>query len=709
MKKIKNIKKIALFFLFLEHSFVVCLDETKKIPDVITSSVSINQVINASMLLSGSSIVNGQFEIAKSGRYSVASDLIANPQRNGKAVIYVGVSDVILDLGGKTLGLVPSATVLDAIGIELASGVRNIVICNGTISGYVGNKVTQGALAIGIKGNSGNANVSLENITITACYTAGLWFSNASNVRCKQVAIDGITQPTLMWPVIGSKYCAYFYQCRDIGIQLSMFNGASLPVAYGDGYKAVGLYLEQCSNVRAVDVSASSNSAQSTTGGSAYGVVVRGCKGCFFERLYAIGNTVSGLLPAEQECAGFLSDQATKGLVMTDCVANCNAHVGANAGVYLSTVTTQTTSTVYAQGNYPSQHVGMPSNNSFIPEGDVVYTTTWQHEDTAQSGQYPTVNTADLPLFSGHEYYSTYVTSTWNQTEIKSWWLSSRLTATRIDMRLTSSWIDTVLTATWLDSMVTYSSMQQSVAFWLPDLTTTTSVYGFRLTESVDSAVLTQCSAHYNEGGYTVHGFSCVDAQHIIFKQCSALGNVTYAARNNCSAYGFYSAFGSANQWNNCLSQGNCVGDNACSGNAQNAAGIVLHSEQNSSIRSSVFENNSAGQTGNAYGVLLSGECAKCSLQESQLITNRGNCSYGIKDMAIRSDILLRGNIAYGQGKVFATDGSVNDTGHMNYFLRYQDTTVAMNQLLREEASWNMCAIEQVSSAHTWYNISLAD
>ncbi len=513
----------------------------KKIPEVITSSVSVNQIISSSMISSAGSIVNGQFEISKSGRYSLSSDIMANPSRSDKAVIYIAVSDVILDLGGKTLTLSYSSNNKGISGVEVASGVNNIVICNGTISGVGSGGVSHGALKTGIKCHGDNTNVVLENISITACYKAGIeLFSGCSNVRMKQIMVEGIANPLVDWEESCSKYGLHLEGCSDVIIQQSLFNGTTLPATTSGSFFAAGIYCSECTNVRMIDISASSNCALGKVGGSAYGVFLHGCNACSFERVYAVGNSINARVPASQVCAGFFTDGASKALIFTDCYAHYNVHALANAGLYTTVVNTTTSNVVTLQGSDPIITYSRVDNTTGIHcPYEVMVTTTYFSETITNAGMYPTVSYTGADLTVTSSWIDSIITCSWIGTTITSGWLDMHTTTTYVEIITTSTWIDTILTFTWLDTFMTYSTITTTMVHWAPDSTITSSVYGFRFTESTDAAVLTRCSANNNEGGFTVEGFSC-DAVNrtilviikrgikcilIIFQTCKACGS----------------------------------------------------------------------------------------------------------------------------------------------------------------------------------------
>ena len=687
----------------------------KKIPEVVTSSVSVNQIISSSMISSASGIVNGQFEISKSGRYSLSSDIMANPSRSNKAVIYIAVSDVILDLGGKTLTLSYSSSNKGINGVEVACGVNNIVICNGTISGVGSGGVPRGALKTGIKCHGDNTNVVLENISITACYKAGVeLFSGCSNVRMKQIMVEGIADPVQNWGESCSKYGLHLEGCSDVIIQQSLFNGTTLPATASGSSFAAGMYCSGCTNLRMLDISASSNSALGQGGGSAYGVFLHGCNACSFERVYAVGNTINARVPASQVCAGFFTDGASKGTIFTDCYAHYNVHALAHAGLYTTVVATTTSNVVTLQGSDPIiTYSGMDNTTGIHCPYEVMVTTTHFSETITNAGMYPTVSYTGADLAFTSSWIDSIITCSWIGTTITSGWLDMHTTTTYVEIITTSTWIDTTLTFTWLDTFMTYSTITTTMVHWAPDSTITSSVYGFRLTESTDAAVLTRCSANNNEGGFTVEGFSCDAVNRTVFKECLALGNCTYATNANCSAFGFRSQFGVANQWVDCTAQGNTILTQPFSHPMQQVCGIGLRSEKFSTIMRALCESNGIDSSGSAYGIGLFGDCSKCSVQECKLLTNIGLSSYGVKDFAQNSNTLLRGNVAFGHGSVFnGVTGVVSDlldTGSMNYMLCYTASAADIQQLIKEAFFWNMGSLESMSLVGNWYNISLTD
>lgn len=319
------------------------VDQTRAMSKVITSGVSFNQQIASSSIDNSvtAKTRKGQFWITKSGRYFLSTDVIASPVVNDIPVVFIDTSDVLIDLGGKTLTLTYTAVNTDIVGIKVAPGVRNITICNGTISGSnaeptapLTQKPFYAGIVVGDPTGTDNkvcANILLDSVTITSCARRGVEFYNCQNVKVSELTVQGITSiPSV--PRHGShgehqKICMKADNCKDIEILNSDFNGASLIAETTGGDFAVGLLLKNCRNVYCHDVSASDNKSRGT--GSALGVKLVGTSSSKFENLRAVGNYSLSTHASDHMVGGLYigahDDVPSIGNIFKDCFFNDNA------------------------------------------------------------------------------------------------------------------------------------------------------------------------------------------------------------------------------------------------------------------------------------------------------------------------------------------------------------------------------------------------
>ena len=274
-------------------------DSTRSISSrVITSGVSFNQQISSSSINNSvTALANGgQFLITKSGRYFLSNDVVANPMFNNIPVIFIDTSDVVIDLGGKTLSLSASSHCVGNVGIKISPGLRNVFICNGTISGAnaagVGNSFYTGIVAGDptLTDNSVTANIILDSVIVTSCMQNGVALYNCKNIKVSSVSVQGITDlgTSRTAGATVQKAGMKLYKCSDVEVLDSDFNGVTLTSGFSAGDFAVGLNLELCRNVNCRNVTLADNKAFSA--GSAIGLRIHGTVSSKFEDVRAVGN-----------------------------------------------------------------------------------------------------------------------------------------------------------------------------------------------------------------------------------------------------------------------------------------------------------------------------------------------------------------------------------------------------------------------------------
>lgn len=103
----RNLLLVALGFLGATTGISASSRAPSYASQIVSTGVSLNQQIASSSLNSATSAANngGQFVISKSGRYFLSTDLLAAPAASQVPCIYINASDVVLDLGGKTITL----------------------------------------------------------------------------------------------------------------------------------------------------------------------------------------------------------------------------------------------------------------------------------------------------------------------------------------------------------------------------------------------------------------------------------------------------------------------------------------------------------------------------------------------------------------------------------------------------------------------------
>ena len=318
-------------WLFVLAFSAVCLAEedfeTRSVSRVITSGVSFNQQISSSSINNSvTALANGgQFLITKSGRYFLSSDVVANPVVT-VPVIYIAVSDVFIDLGGKTLTLTSSCSLHGAVGIKVDPGLRNITICNGTISGANNGNSSGVPFYSGIivgdptgVNKAVCANIEFDSVIVTSCARYGIELYNCQNVTAKEVETQGIVDSGLSRMVTQTvqKAGMHMYNCRDAYISDCGFNGTSLVNGFMSGNLAVGLNLDTCRNINCTNITTADNRAFSA--GSAVGLRILGTSSCSFEKVRSVSNKTLSQLPGDTICAGVIIEaNPTTGLVSSN-------------------------------------------------------------------------------------------------------------------------------------------------------------------------------------------------------------------------------------------------------------------------------------------------------------------------------------------------------------------------------------------------------
>lgn len=226
------------------------------------TTASLNQSPHASL---------GLFKITEPGYYFVATDLVAPAGKNPLPIIYIGASNVVLDLGAKSITAAARNQYDIPAAISIAAGVSNIVITNGTING----KNELAAINVGIYGVGGTA-IYLDNLRVLNTNKAGLLFSECSNVSLSniQAYATGYTGLNLA-------------ACRSIAVSSSSFNGCK-----GCGGDVAGIKAYQSTTCSLENVISGQHQG---TGVSALGVQLIECSGFAIKNLDASDNNTTGI------------------------------------------------------------------------------------------------------------------------------------------------------------------------------------------------------------------------------------------------------------------------------------------------------------------------------------------------------------------------------------------------------------------------------
>lgn len=246
----------------------------------------------------------GQIRITTAGSYFLSDNWTAELNSPGLSAICIATSDVTLNLKGKSLSISTNSHTSATAGIELAPGVSNITITNGTIIGTR----THTPLPIGISGIN-NAHVTLKNLTITGCSESGISLSYGKGLTMKSITIRDTVNTH------GSAVGLKLSHCTKIAISNSSIKTTRGGKTLTDF--VAGIYIDSCNNGNLDQITTSNNKSIET---SVYGIFLQNCSKFTCSQVYANQNTSKN---SQSTCAGFFivnSDENS----FTQCLANNN-------------------------------------------------------------------------------------------------------------------------------------------------------------------------------------------------------------------------------------------------------------------------------------------------------------------------------------------------------------------------------------------------
>lgn len=204
------------------------------------------------------------------GRYVYGSDVVYLPTADNEPAISIETSNIILDLGGRTVILNPSTTNTGTIGISVAPNLSNIIITNGTIIGLNGP---------GIVINDGCSQVYIDKMAIRACaQTAVLADGTTTGITNLNMSNNSFvfTQSTT------TAYGVHLMGCDNIGISTCQFISNGTPATT----TAYAARLESCSGALITNT----NFVQTTANTTAAGLSLNNCAGCLVQNCIFFNN-----------------------------------------------------------------------------------------------------------------------------------------------------------------------------------------------------------------------------------------------------------------------------------------------------------------------------------------------------------------------------------------------------------------------------------
>jgi len=253
------------------------------------------------------------YEINSSGSYYIANDLtVKGITAISPTYIKITASNVSVNLNSQAIIYDTTSAQTDCIAIEVASGLSNITIYNGTISGIKGTAIKVG---------TGCSNVEIKDILIEKCDKVGMTFDTANNVNIENVTIIGCSSAS---STTTTAVAANFSTCSNVAIKNSNFNNNIATSVTVDSVTTwedtIGLYITDSTSVTIKDCNANSNK-----GGACYGLRLTGSKGCSILNCNFTGNEgTTGI-------AYGLSLESCKSTRIENCTSQSNSSTGNDA------------------------------------------------------------------------------------------------------------------------------------------------------------------------------------------------------------------------------------------------------------------------------------------------------------------------------------------------------------------------------------------
>ncbi len=607
---------------------------------------------------------NGMYTINRSGRYYLSQDLMPSPSSTGVYAIRISVSNVTLDLNGKTVARNPdihTGTGLTAIQID--SGMFNVRIANGYIQGKNNNNQYIGT---GINVATGCKLITLHNVQVNQCNVAGIVAASTNNLTIENctanecsgsAALNGLSLTSCNDAIIkdsnfnlsttssGAANGALFTSCTNLNLDNCHASNTSTT---SSGTTAYGLQFSSCSDCIIKNCKAT-NTAAITTG---IGMLVSSCSDCHFNNLdtsISSGTTALSISIASSQSCSF-----------ENCLANRNtSSSGVAAGIRLSSspVNSFTNCTTNYHSATGGEAIGFDiqsgSNNCLLTNCILSYNT------------------------AASSTYAAY---------------GAKVGAQNIEFNNCSANRNNASHASGSNA------------------------YGFYFSSSNQNR-LDNCHANNNiSAGASAYGHYLTASANNLITNCQAVGND--AQTDNFEAVGFYSTAGTNNRFEGCIANGQ-ICDGSTGGSSQLAAGFKFQSsETRSQILSceAIGNNGGGGASSHAYGVFFSGTSAatSCIIRNTTMAHNivSAGRNYGFYDAssAVTTTLIANTSIGHGQCLVSATLNASNqfvDTANtgMNYYYNHAGTGDDPRNAIAEAPRYNINSIS--TSVGGWENISL--
>lgn len=251
------------------------------------------------------------------GVYVFGSDIVDSTTLSNGALVSITSSNIILDLSEHSVfqEYLPSSTT--TVGIEIAAGLYNITIQNGTVGPIAG---------IGIYIGDGCGNITIQDVSITGCSRAGIFSPGIAGAPTDSVTIlnSSITS------------CTATTTERVVGFEASYTNSIFANNTYfsrqhggsSDGY---GIYLQNCQGGEFIDCRINSNQGFN----AAAGVYIATCTSMRINSASLTQNIATGTT-SDASCYAIYIDDCTSGAVEISLMAASFCFSGSAGGLYLN-------------------------------------------------------------------------------------------------------------------------------------------------------------------------------------------------------------------------------------------------------------------------------------------------------------------------------------------------------------------------------------
>lgn len=246
-----------------------------------------------------SDISNGKtLTISTPGHYVLTRNLVFVPDAASDTIINITTNDVTIDFGTHTI--YSNKALAGTKAINIATGLSNITILNGTIKGMTG---------VGIYVNSSCRNVHVSNMIIMDCDEGGLSLNSSDHLYVTNCVINKCN---------GSSSTSDATALRATSCKHLTATNSEFSINTGTAKPGIGVLLTGCTGASFTNCTAAHN-----TGTAAYGFQLNSsCSDCHFENCHT-----SGLTSTAGDVSGFDLNTAPNNRLI-----NCQAHSSTAVG-----------------------------------------------------------------------------------------------------------------------------------------------------------------------------------------------------------------------------------------------------------------------------------------------------------------------------------------------------------------------------------------